>query len=145
MKKLLCCILILVTVTCCLCACNFTQNLSGAMAGAAECTPLVKEMITFLAEEETESAKLLLHPQASKRAADGIEQMEEYLAGRNGKAEMISINVNTSTGTSGKIRQEQVGYKVTLEDGEIIYLNVVYRTDNDNAGFLSFQVVLGIV
>ena len=145
MKKILCFILVLMTGVCIFTSCNFTSNLSGAAAGTAESTPLVKEMMTFLAEENAANAKLLLHPKAPKNASEGLEQMEEYLDGRTCDIEMISINVQTSTGTAGKVRQEQVGYKVTLNDGQTVYLNTIYLKDNDNAGFISFQMILGVI
>jgi hypothetical protein len=59
--------------------------------------------------------------------------------------ELRSIIVNTSAGTSGKSRQERVAYQVTLTDGAVIYLNVVYFSNNDGKGFSAFQLVLGVV
>ena len=77
---------------------------------------------------------------------DAISQMSDYIDGREVTSmELININVNTSTGTSGKSREEQVVYKVTLDDNDVIYLNVDYLSNNEGTGFTSFQLVLGVV
>lgn len=146
MKRRICFILVLVVLLGCLTACNFTQNMSGMVAGQAEATPKAEEMMAALAGENPSDAKALLHPQAAATSDDAIAQMRDYLAGRKVSAiELISINVNTSTGTAGKVRQERVGYRVTLTDGAVIYLNAVYLSDRQGAGFSSFQIVLGVV
>ena len=146
MKKLICFGLVLLALLGCLTACNFTQNMSGAIAGEAEATPKVEEMMAALADDNTSDAKALLHPQVAETSDNAIAQMSTYLAGRKVSAiELISINISTSTGTAGKTRQEQVGYQVTLTDGAVIFLNAVYLSDNQGTGFASFQLVLGVV
>ena len=99
-----------------------------------------------LADDNTSDAKALLHPQVAETSDNAIAQMSAYLAGRKASAiELISININSSTGTAGKTRQERVGYQVTLTDGAVIFLNAVYLSNNQGTGFASFQVVLGVV
>ena len=72
--------------------------------------------------------------------------MVSYLAGRSVVSkEVVSINVNTSVGTAGKVLTEQLGYRVTLTEGDVIYLSVTYLSDRDGDGFTSFQLVLGVV
>ena len=72
--------------------------------------------------------------------------MQTYLAGRKVAALNIqNINITSSVGTAGKARQEQLAYKATLEDGEVIYLNVVYLSNDKGDGFVSFQLVLGAI
>ena len=145
MKKLFCLTLVLITLIGCLTACNFTQNLSGALAGEAESTEKAEEMLAALAEKRTSDAKALIHPESAEKADASISQMSAYLSGRKANSiEIENISINSSTGTSGKARQEQAVYKVTLTDGEVIYLNVVYLSNKDGAGFLSFQLALGI-
>jgi hypothetical protein len=69
--------------------------------------------------------------------------LADYIDGRKAESvEVTSININTSTGTGGKVREEQVSYEVTLTDGEVISLNVVYLSDNQGEGFSVFQIVL---
>lgn len=146
MKKLICFVLMFVVLCSCLTACNFTRKISGSLAGEAEATPKVKQMMTALATNNTAEAKNLLHPKAAETSVTAIEQMSEYLDTREvDSMEQENIKVNTSAGTSGKTRQEQVVYRVTLTDGDIIYLNVFYYSDKSGTGFISFQFVLGIV
>jgi len=146
MKKIICFTLVLLALLGCLTACNFTQNMSGAIAGEAEATPKVEEMMAALADDNAPDAKALLHPQVTETSDNAIAQMSAYLAGRKASAiELKSITVNTSTGTAGKTRQERVAYQVALTDGAVIFLNVVYLSDNQGTGFASFQVVLGVV
>ena len=146
MKKIVCFGLTLLLLLGCFTACNFTQNMSGAMAGEAEATPKVEEMMAALADDNTYNAKALLHPQVAETSDNAIAQMSTYLAGRKPSAiELKSININTSTGTTGKTRQERVAYQVTLTDGAVIFVNAVFLSNNKGTGFASFQVVLGVV
>ena len=146
MKKLFCFTLALLVLLTCLTACNLTQNASGALAGSAEATPKVEEMMAALAANRTDEIKSLMHPNAGENTDVAIAQLSKYLAGRTvGTIEQKSINVSSSTGTSGKTRQEQVAYRVTLSDGEIVYLKAVYNSDRNGTGFLAFQMILGIV
>ena len=145
MKKLIS-ILLLTVMVLSLTACNFTSNMAGAMAGEAEATPKVEEMMTALAANKASDAKALMHPEVAGKSDAAIAQMSAYLAGRKATSmEVKNIQVNTSAGTSGKTRQEQVAYQVTLTDSTVIYLNVVYLSNNAGAGFASFQIVLGVV
>lgn len=138
-------ILLLAVILLSLSACNFTQNMAGVMAGEAQATPKVKEMMTILAQKRTADAMALMHPDMADRSDAAIRQVMEYLNGREVTAmEVASIQVNTSAGTSGTMRKENLAYKVSLSDSTMIYLNVIYLSDNSGAGFLSFQVVLGV-
>ena len=145
MKKILCFTLVLLVLGS-FTACNFTQNMSGMMAGEAEATPKVEEMMAALSAANTADAKALLHPQVAETSDNAITQMSTYLAGRTAETmEVTGITVNTSAGTSGNVRQERVNYQVTLTDGAVIYLNVAYLSNNQGTGFASFQIVLGVV
>ena len=145
MKKWICFVLVLLVLGS-FTACNITQNMSGAIAGKAEATPKVEAMMAALSAANTADAKALLHPQVAESSDNAITQMSTYLAGRNAETmEVTGITVNTSTGTSGNTRQERVNYRVTLADGAVIFLNVVYLSNNQGTGFASFQIVLGVV
>ena len=127
-------------------SCTFSSNMSGLLAGEAEATPEVEEMMLAMAENRESDAKALMHPQATEEADAAIAQMSTYLDGRKvDSMELTGINVNTSTGSSGKTRQEQATYQVTLDDGVVIHLKVDYLSDDAGAGFSSFQVVIGLV
>ncbi len=146
MKKIVCVGLTLLLLLGCFTACNFTQNMSGAMAGEAEATPYVEKMLAALAADNTADAKALLHSQVAEASDDAIAQMSAYIAGRKASTvEVININIHTSTGTGGNTRQEQVGYRVTLTDGAVIFVNAIYLSGTQGTGFTAFQVVLGIV
>jgi hypothetical protein len=43
------------------------------------------------------------------------------------------------------MRQEQATYKTTLDSTEVIYITAVYLNNNAGSGFISFQLVLGVV
>ena len=138
--------LVLALLLGCLAGCNFTTNLSGAMAGESETEPKVTEMMTALSHGDTADALALLHPQVAETAERAVGQMGGYLAGRTVSAmEQISININTSVGTGGTTRQERAGYRVTLSDGDVIFINAVYLSNTAGSGFASFQLVLGVV
>lgn len=146
MKKIICFVLVLLVLPACLTACNFTQKVSGALESQAEATPKVEAMMIALAYGNTSDAKALLHPQVAEKSDNAIAQMSNYLAGRNTSTiELKNININTSNGTSGKIRKEQVAYQVTLTDNDVIFLNAVYLSNEQGTGFISFQVVMGVV
>ena len=146
MKKVICTFLTIIIVISAMTACNFTQNMSGQSAGEAEADLKVKEMMTALTEKRTLDAQKLIHPQALENSDVVIAQMIDYLSGRKMESiEQKNINVSTSTGTFGKSVQEQVVYQVTLTDGNIIYLNVLYLSNSEGSGFASFQIVLGVV
>lgn len=146
MKKCICLFLAMTVLLGCLTACNFTQNLNGVSADNAESTPKVKEMMTALSQNRINDAKALMHPDVSDGTNTAISQMSAYLAGRETKAlEAMNVSINSSTGTSGKTRQENVAFKVTLTDNTVIYINAVYLSNNQGDGFSSFQLVLGVV
>ena len=145
MKKWICFVLVLLVLGS-FTGCNVTQNMSGAIAGKAEATPKVEAMMAALSAANTADAKVLLHPQVAESSDNAITQMSTYLAGRTVETmEVTGITVNTSTGTSGNTRQERVNYRVALADGAVIFLNVVYLSNNQGTGFASFQIVLGVV
>ena len=146
MKKLFCVVLVMLMLAFCLSACSVNKNVSGALAGDSEAAAKVTEMMAALSENRTSDAAELMHPSKKENVDPAITQMYEYLAGRTANnIELININVQNSTGTEGKVRQEQTAYKVTLSDGAVIYSNVIYLSNNAGTGFTSFQLVLGVV
>ncbi len=146
MKKRICFVLVVLVMLSCLTACNFTQSTLNSLADKAEATPKVEAMMSALAENRISDAIGLIHPQKAENSEDTISQICSYLDGRKTSSIVPeSINVNSSVSTSGKARQEELVYKVTLTDGAVVYLNVVYLSDNEGTGFTSFQLVLGVV
>ena len=146
MKKWVCVTLAVLVMLTGLTACSFTKRLANELADEAEATPREESMLTALVGNQPSDAKALMHPQVADRSDEPIAQMIAYLAGREIRdLELNSINVSTSAGTGGKARQEKLTYKVTLDEDEVIYLNLAYQSDAQGIGFMSFQVVLGIV
>lgn len=146
MKKLLCFVLVPLALLSCLTACYFTKNASGALAGEAESVSKAEEMMTALAENRVSNAKALMHPEVAEDSDAAIAQMSDYLAGRKTRSlELVNININTSTGPSGKVRQENAAYRVTLTDGTVIYSSVIYLSNHTGTGFASFHLVLGAI
>ena len=146
MKKLICLSLVLLALLGSVTACNFAQDMAGSLAENAESTPKVEEMMAALAENRTSDAKALMHPQVIEESEAAIAQMSSYIAGRKvSSMELAGMNIRTSASTGGSKMEEQAAYHVTLEDGAVIYLSTVYLSTNDGKGFISFQLVLGIV
>ena len=134
-------------VACLLTACNFTTNFTDSVGVTeAESTEKVEQMLQALVDGNADAALALMHPGVAERAEAPIVQMNNFLSGR-AVAEMTQtgVRVNTSTGTSGKTRQEATNFQVILDDGTEIYIAATYYENSDGAGFISFQLVLGIV
>ena len=93
MKKIICFGLVLLALFGCLTACNFTQNMSGAIAGEAEATPKVEEMMAALANDNASDAKALLHPQVAETSDQEIAQMSAYLEGREASAIAAKVSI----------------------------------------------------
>ncbi len=146
MKKRICLTIVLLMVMCCLTACHFTSNMTGMVGGKMQASSKVEDMMTAMAENRLEDAKTLMHPTAAGKSDDPIAQMSAFLAGRKvTNMQQTAINVSTSTGTSGKTRQESASFQVTLDDGTTIHLSATYLSNNAGEGFTSFQLVLGVV
>lgn len=132
---------------CLLTGCSFTTNYSDNMGKTeTESREKVEDMLQALADGDTDAALALMHPEAVDKAGSFMDQMRDFLAGRNvAQMEQVGVRVNTSTGTAGKSRQEVTNFQVRLEDGTEIYVAATYFFNNAGEGFVSFQLVLGIV
>ena len=113
---------------------------------SADCIPEVEAVLQALSDGKIDEAATHFHPNVAEKSDDALEQMRDYLNGRSvSELTQQGFRVNTSTGTAGKVRQEAVTMKVVLEDGTVCYLSATRRADNDGEGFVSFQLVLGVV
>ncbi len=143
MKKSISLILVFLLLLGSFTACDITTNFSDALSGKAESTPKVEEMLSALAENDMSAAEALLHPQIADDSDDMLERLADYIDGRKAESvEVTSVSINTSTGTGGKSRQEEISCEVKLDDGDSVALNVVYLSDNQGEGFTVFQIVL---
>ena len=145
MKKIALFFLAVVLLFSVLTACSFTTNQSNS-AGQMRELDKVNSMLSSLSTGDISSAKALLHPEVSAEKAESLVQMQEYLNGRK----VIDVtqqnwNVSTSTGLGGTVRQEKASFQITLDDSTVCYLSVCYVTENQAQGFLTFQLVLGLV
>ena len=146
MRRIICLTLVILSIISCLAACDIANNMMDDMEKNAESTPKIQEMMSLLTENRLSEAKKLLHPNANENADDVLEQIATYINGRNAiSMELTNIKTSSSTGTSGKARQEQITYRVTLTDGEIVSLNAVYLSNNEGTGFTFIQLSLGTV
>lgn len=134
-------------VVCLLTACNFTTNFTDSVGMTeAESREKVEQMLQALVDGDTDAALALMHPGAVERSETPIIQMSNYLSGHTvAKMTQTGVRVNTSSGTAGKIRQEATTFQVNLDDGAEVYIAATYYENSDGAGFISFQLILGIV
>ena len=146
MKKLISLGLVMIVALGCLASCNFTTNSSGDLAGKAKCEDECLAVLNALSDKRFDDAAELMHPEISEDVTDAFNQISSYLNGRkSANLKLVNISVNTSTGTSGKTVQEKAAFEVTLSNGEVVYLSAVYLENGEGAGFISFQLVLGLV
>ena len=146
MKKILALLLTLL-ILCTMAGCNFTTNFSDSTGNSKmQAISEVETLMEALADEDLEEALTFIHPNVSKKSLPAITQMADYLEGRGvKKLEQQSVSVNTTSSITGKARQENGTFKVILQDNTVIYISAVYLENNDGKGFVSFQLVLGLV
>ena len=99
-----------------------------------------------------DAALKLMHPsvletdQERENVKAMLQQMMDFVDGRQFQnLSQASLNVNSSTGTAGQIKRESASFQVTLDETTNCYLAVVYLTQNGKTGFVSYQLVLGVV
>ncbi len=147
MKKTICLIACVMAVMLLLSACNFNTFFQGNTNNVATHAPdKTKEMLTALESKDIDKALSLMRKEVAPNAKESIMQMAEYLNGRKVEnLEQTNINVSSSMGTDGTIRQERIEYRATLGDGTTLYIVVNYVIMSSGEGFNSFQMVLGVV
>ena len=144
MKKILCLTLALLAMLACLTSCNF--NIQSAISDKATSKEQAQEMMNHLSARRMTDAVSLMHPEKSNGTQLALGQIATYLNGRKAtKMEVVGVNLTSSVGTAGSTSQEQVSYKVNLNDGSVVYLSTVYLKNAAGEGFVSFQMVLGVV
>ena len=150
MKKTMCIALVLVFLG--LSGCNstksFTDN-SGATKMSASAQ--VNEMLEALTYQDMDTALGLMHPEKLAYGFDRqtvtayLQQMMNYVDGQKVNwLEQQSLAVQNSSDESGSIKREKATFEVTLPEARF-HLTVEYLHQNENSGFTSFQLVLGVV
>ena len=144
MKKILCLTLALLAMLACLTSCNF--NIQSAITDKVTSKEQAEEMMSHLSARRMTDAVSLMHPEKSDSSQPALGQIATYLNGRTvKKMDVVGVNFTSSVGTNGNTSQEQVSYQVTLSDGAVVYLSTVYVKSAAGEGFVSFQMVLGVV
>lgn len=145
MKKFLCMGLVLLVMLGCLTSCGFFDRLTDKLESKSEAVDMVEDMLNALAERRMDDAKAMMHVTAEGNVDGALSQISVYLAGRKVSAmNLEGISVNSSFGTDGRVREEQVYYKVLLSDNSVIYVDATYISNKNGTGFSSFQIVLGV-
>ena len=147
MKKRLAWVAVVVAVMLLVTGCSFTTNFfNNTEMATMKAKDKVTEMMTALTAGDTDAARALMHPNRKETAEAGIQQMIELLDSRKvASLDLQGVNVSTRSGTSGEARQEQGTFRMELEDGTVFFLSAVHFTDGTGEGFISFQLVLGVV
>ena len=152
MKKIVC---IALAVMCLLMAgCNFNTNFSdgGINLAQMEAKPQLEQMLNALAAKDMDAALALMHPsvvdnaQKKENVKAMLQQMMNFVDGRTFQAlSQQSLNVKNSVGTAGSVKQETATFRVTFGTAEVCYLTVTSVTQAGKTGFVSYQLVLGVV
>ena len=147
MKKQKIQLVLLVAIAYLMTACNFTTNFSDSTGNTKmEACQQVEDMMTALSQDDRETALALMYPEYASKLADIYEQLAGFMDGRKvSNMTQKSVNIKKSNGTDGKVQQETATFLVALEDGMELYLSVCYVTESNKEGFVSFQLVLGVV
>ena len=144
MRRFLCLALILAALLCCFTACDLeglVNNMASNLENQSVSAQLVKDAMTALCENRPDDVKALMHPSVADKADDGISQMIAFLDGREVSA-MNLQNINLST--AGGDKEESLIYAVELSDGKMVFVQALYLSDDDGAGFSEFQFVMGV-
>ena len=79
------------------------------MADGRESTLKAEELLLALSENRPADAKELMHQEVAEKLETALAQISTYLAGRTvSDMEALNVNIKTTTGTGGKITQEQI-------------------------------------
>lgn len=147
MKRAIPFLAVMLAVLCLVTACRFTSNFSDSTGSSVmKAAPKVEQMLSALSDGDVESALVLMYPERAAISESGLAQMCDYLAGRKiAQTESKGVTRQESSGTNGVTSQENGTFRVVLEDGTEFFVSVSYYTAGSAEGFLSFQLVLGVI
>ena len=151
MKKITALLLITVLILP-LAGCNFNSSISDSGGNLEmEAKQQVADMLEAMTQKDMEAVLALMYPDLLEDeikklpVIDQLQQIMDYVDGRKVLSfEQLSVNVKNSSGTAGKVKQEQAVFKVMLAE-ETVYVSVTYLTQNGKSGFISYQMILGVV
>ena len=135
-----------------LAGCNFNSSISDSGGNLEmEAKQQVADMLEAMTQKDMEAVLALMYPDLLEDeikklpVIDQLQQIMDYVDGRKVLSfEQLSVNVKNSSGTAGKVKQEQAVFKVMLAE-ETVYVSVTYLTQNGKSGFISYQMILGVV
>jgi len=151
MKRIM--VLLLITVLILpLMGCNFNTSFNDSLGiKDMEAKQQVADMLEAMTKKDMDAVLAFMYPDLledeNKKLSviDQLQQIMDYVDGRKALSfEQLSVNVKNSSGTAGKVKQEQAVFKVMFAE-ETVYVSVTYLTQNGKSGFISYQLVLGVV
>lgn len=132
--------------------CNFNSSFTDSL-GVKEMAAKqqVADMLEAMTQKDMEAVLALMYPDLladevkKESVIDQLQQIMDYVDGRKVLSlTQQSINVKNSSGTAGTVKQEQAVFQVMFAE-ETVYVSVTYLTQNGKSGFISYQLVLGVV
>ena len=151
MKKITALLLITVLILP-LAGCNFNSSISDSGGNLEmEAKQRVADMLEAMTQKDMEAVLALMYPDLLEDeikklpVIDQLQQIMDYVDGRKVLSlEQQSVNVQNSSGTAGTVKREQAVFKVGFAE-ETVYISVTYLTQNGKSGFISYQMILGVV
>lgn len=135
-----------------LAGCNFNSSFTDSL-GVKEMAAKqqVADMLEAMTQKDMEAVLALMYPDMladevkKESVIDQLQQIMDYVDGRKVLSlTQQSINVKSSSGTAGTVKQEQAVFQVMFAE-ETVYVSVTYLAQNGKSGFISYQLVLGVV
>ena len=151
MKKITALLLITVLILP-LAGCNFNSSISDSGGNLEmEAKQRVADMLEAMTQKDMEAVLALMYPDLLEDeikklpVIDQLQQIMDYVDGRKVLSlEQQIVNVQNSSGTASTVKREQAVFKVGFAE-ETVYISVTYLTQNGKSGFISYQMILGVV
>ena len=132
--------------------CNFNTSFNDSLGvKEMEAKQQVADMLEAMTQKDMEAVLALMYPDLLEDeikklpVIDQLQQIMDYVDGRKVLSlEQQSVNVQNSSGTAGTVKREQAVFKVGFAE-ETVYISVTYLTQNGKSGFISYQMILGVV
>ena len=147
MKKRIALLLALVLLVCTLSACSYYSS-ANSDEDDIEMKSLdqVELMLSHLTAGDETAALAMMHKSVKEKSAAGVSQLCAFFADNEiSKLEIKNISRESTGGAIGTVQRETASFAVSFADGTEFYITVVHLTDEDGAGFLAFQLVLGVI
>ena len=135
-----------------LAGCNFNTSFNDSVGVKdMQAKQQVADVLEAMTQKDMEAVLALMYPDLVEDEIkklpliDQLQQIMDYVDGRKVLSlEQLSVNVQNSSGTAGTVKREQGAFKVGFAE-ETVYISVTYLTQNGKSGFVSYQLILGVV